>query len=264
MSPTVTRAVIGSARPALVDVQVRQIAADERDCAQAMISAVLARHRGAADYAHLRLSASAQPDGPVLAQVNLRVCGAPARIQVAGGSAAQAIAAAATRLERQIRRLSTVWEPWPWPDPERSPLASPQPGVITRRKTYGLRVGVPCRAAAVLNAMDYDVHLYTDADTGEDAVVFRSGATGLRLARQRTMRPPTMSSGLPLTINSREIPVLSAAEATTYLAEYWLPWVFFTDRDTGRGNLLYRRYDGDLGLIAPPQTQSPRGFLPLV
>lgn len=29
--------------------------------------------------------------------------------------------------------------------------------------------------AAVLSAMDYDVYLYTDADTGEDAVVYRSG-----------------------------------------------------------------------------------------
>ncbi|WP_406108004.1 hypothetical protein [Micromonospora globbae] len=29
------------------------------------------------------------------------------------------------------------------------------------------------------------------------------------------------------------------------------PFVFYTDRDTRRGTLLYRRYDGDLGLVAP-------------
>jgi len=28
-----------------------------------------------------------------------------------------------------------------------------------------------------------------------------------------------------------------------------VPFLFFTDADTGRGNLRYRRYDGDLGLI---------------
>ncbi|MBO1414556.1 sigma 54 modulation/S30EA ribosomal C-terminal domain-containing protein, partial [Streptomyces sp. FH025] len=29
------------------------------------------------------------------------------------------------------------------------------------------------------------------------------------------------------------------------------PFVFYTDTSTGRGNVLYRRYDGHYGLITP-------------
>ena len=36
-------------------------------------------------------------------------------------------------------------------------------GPIARLKAYRLRVGTPCQAAATLAAMDYDVHLFTDA-----------------------------------------------------------------------------------------------------
>jgi hypothetical protein len=65
----------------------------------------------------------------------------------------------------------------------------------------------------MLNAMDYYVYLYTDAETGEDAIVYRAGSTGLRLARQRTMRPPWLPVTLPPTINPRKIPTLPAGQA---------------------------------------------------
>jgi len=106
-----------------------------------------------------------------------------------------------------------------------------------------------------MNAMDYDITLFTDAETGEDAVVYRSGPTGLRLARQRTMRPPSLPVLLPLTVNAHRVATLTAASAADRLVEGWLPHVFFTDRETGRGNLLYRRYDGELGLVRPLETE---------
>lgn len=224
---------------------------DERDCARAMISAVL--RKTATDHARIRISAPDRANGPGLVQVNLRVHGAPARIQVAGPTVVLAISAAATRLRRQIKRLTTAWEPWPWPDPERRVLAVPDAGAIARLKSFRLHAATPCQAAAFLNAMDYDVFLYIDAETGEDAIVYRAGPTGLRLARQRTMRPPAMPSLLPLTIHPRKIPILTPAQAATRLAEHRLPFVFYSDHTTHRGNLLYRRYDGDLGLITPTE-----------
>jgi Sigma 54 modulation/S30EA ribosomal protein C terminus len=72
-------------------------------------------------------------------------------------------------------------------------LAAPSDGVITRRKPVVLLRGDPLEAVAVMDAMDYDVHLFTDAETGEDAVVYRAGPAGLRLARQRRMYPPGWS-----------------------------------------------------------------------
>ena len=131
----------------------------------------------------------------------------------------------------------------------------PGRGRIARLKTFPLQVGTPWQASAVLTAMDYDVHLYTDAETGEDAIVYRAGPTGLRLARQHSMHPPSTPASAPtpvippVTVNPRRVLTLTAAEAADRLASGWLPFVFYTDRDSRRGNLLYRRYDGDLGLI---------------
>lgn len=134
MNPPATRAIAPIARSALValDVSTRGVVgADERDYVYAMISVVLAHHRRAVDHVRVGLTGSNGVGGPALVQVNLRVCGAPARIQATGRTTAAAIAAAAARLQRQVRRLSGGWEPWPWPDPERRPLgvshARPQP-----------------------------------------------------------------------------------------------------------------------------------------
>jgi hypothetical protein len=218
--------------------------------ALAAVSEVLAE-AGLRDGARVRLVRSVCASGPALVQVNLRVAGAPARVQVAGESPSVAIDRAAERLRLQIRRLTTAYEPWPWPDPQRRPLAVPINGVLRRHKSYRLQVGSPCQAVASMNAMDNDVMLYRDAETGEDAVVYRSGPTGLRLARQHSMRPPAMHLLLPITVNAHRIAVLYPTEAAHRLIEGWLPFVFFTDRGTRRGSLLYRRYDGDFGLITP-------------
>jgi hypothetical protein len=239
-------------------VEVRGgVSPQERDSAEEMVRAVQARHRRVVADARVRVS-GAVCGGPGLVQVNLRVCGAPARVQAPGPTVEAAIATAAARLDRQITRLSTTWQPWPWPDPERRSLGMPGDGRIVREKTYRLRVARPCQAAATLHALDYDVFLYTDAETGEDAVVYRAGPVGLALARQATMRPPTLAGSLALTVNPRKTPVLTRDQAVRWLVDGWLPFLFFTDHDTGRGNLLYRRYDGDLGLVAPVVERTPR------
>jgi hypothetical protein len=232
-------------------------AADEA-YARAAVGEVLAEWR-LRDGARVRLtgdpggSARRADSGPrppeVLVQVNLRVHGAPVRVQLACDSATRAVDLAAERLRRQVRRLVTAYESWPWPDPERPPLAVPFAGALRRRKAYRLPVGSPCQATAFMNAMDYDVMLFTDAETGEDAVVYRSGPTGLRLSRQRTMRPPSLPGVLPLTVHAHRVPSLTPADAAQRLVEGWLPHIFFTDSDTGRGSLIYRRYDGDLAQI---------------
>lgn len=221
-----------------------------RDSAHTTISQVLRRH-GLADGAVVRLSGAECGRGPGLAQVNLRVHGAPARIQVAGPTMEGAIAAAATRLDRQIRRLIVGDEPWPWPDPQRRPLAMPTVSDVRRVKEVPLRASSACQAVAAMNAMDYDVHLYRDGHTGDDAVVYRSGPTGVRLARQHHMSPPAASESVELTVSVHRTPELAVEAAVARLAQGWLPFLFFTDPVCGRGRLLYRRYDGRLTLIQP-------------
>lgn len=219
--------------------------------AQDRVSNVLARFATPADGIRVRLAASACGTGPALIQVNFRLCGAPARIQVPGHGIGQALEAGAGRLARQLHRLTRAWEPHPWPDPQRRVLAAPFEGRIARVKQVHLRSATPGQAIAAMDAMDYDVHLFTDADTGEEAIVYRAGPSGVRLARQHTMRPASTPATFELTVNPRKVPTLTADHAAQRLAEAWLPFVFYTDLPTRRGHLLYRRYDGDLTLICP-------------
>jgi len=235
-----------------IEVDLRgPLGAAERDCAAGMVGAVLRHHGLSPAGVRVRLSAGTCPDGSALIQVNLPVRGAPARVQVAGPSVAAAVAGGAARLDQQIRRLTAGWQWWPWPDPQRPMLELSGPDRIARVKTFRLPVGAPCQAATAMCARDYDVYLFTDLETGEDAVVYRCGPTGLRLARQYRRHPPVTPALPELTINSRATPTLDATEAARRLGVTRLPHLFFTDRATGRGNLVYRRYNGEVGLIRP-------------
>ncbi|WP_432969007.1 hypothetical protein [Dactylosporangium sp. CA-233914] len=238
-----------------MNLTARGVRPHEREVAEALFGALATRHRLDGGL-RLRLTAAAREGGPMVVQANLRLFGAPVRIQVAGRDAAEAIATGATRLDRQIRRLSTAWEPWPWPDPEHRPLAVPGKPVITRIKSVQLYRRCFCQAAAHLAAMDYDALLFTDSETGEDALVHRAGPTGLQLSRQRSMHPAA-GRGTPVpTVNPRRPPVLSQQDAAARLADGWLPFLFFTDSATGRGNLVYRRYDAGAGLVRPGKVPS--------
>ncbi len=109
-----------------------------------------------------------------------------------------------------------------------------------------------------MDAMDYDAHLFTDTETGEDALVYRAGPSGLRLARQRHLFPPgwawsprIQGPPVPQIVNSRATPTLSESDAVRRAREHSLRLLFYTDRETGRGQLLYPRHDGNLGLLVP-------------
>jgi hypothetical protein len=233
-----------------VEVEVRgTLGSQIPPMASAMVSAVLTHHGMPVDGVRVRLAGS-HCGGPLLVQVNLEVRGTAARVQVAGPTPSRAVAAARARLDAQLRRLVGPWEPWPWPDPDRRALSVPGTGDVVRHKRVGLRTALPCQAATTMHAMDYDAHLFHDRDADEDAVVYRAGPAGVRLARQHTMRPPRRTA-TPLTVNPHRVPTLTEAQAADRLADGWLPFLFYTDPVSGRGRLLYRRYDGHLGLVLP-------------
>lgn len=235
-----------------IDVRVRGgIDPEVVEAATAMVDAVLTSHSSTVDRVRIRLSGSTCGRGPLLVQVNMWLHDNPARIQVAGADTSAALTAGRDRLYRQLHRLHGGGaNNRPWPDPQRRPLGVPGPGRVTRLKSVRLQVCSPYQAAVVMNAMDYDAYLFTDSGTGEDAVVYRAGHTGTRLARQRSMHPPTTGPA-GLTVNSHRIDTLTFDQASTRLIDGWLPYLFHTDHDTGRGALLYRRYDGHLSLVRP-------------
>lgn len=206
----------------------------------------------AAGGARLRITGPRRDDGPMVVQVNLSVGGTQARIQTLARRRGDALPTV-VRLERQIKALQKAWQPRPWPDQDRRPLDAPGPGDLVRRKVVALLTGSPPAAAAIMDAMDYDAHLFTDAETGEDAVVHRAGPFGLRMARQRSVRTPSSIAGTPglFTVYPRPAPELTETDAVARVCEYGLPSLFYTDAASGRGHLMYRRYDGGLTLVAP-------------
>ena len=51
-------------------------------------------------------------------------------------------------------------------------------------------------------------------------------------------------------LSEHPAPVLTLAEAISRLEWLSQPFVFFVNPATGRGRLLYHRYDGHYGLVA--------------
>jgi hypothetical protein len=107
-------------------------------------------------------------------------------------------------------------------------------------------------AVAEMDRMDYDFHLFTEQGTGQDSVVYRAGPTGYRLAR---LRPGGTDRIAPhrtaVTVSERPVPRLAVPEAVRRLDLTGTPFLFFRGVDSGRGCLLYHRYDGHYGLITP-------------
>jgi hypothetical protein len=66
-----------------------------------------------------------------------------------------------------------------------------------------------------------------------------------------TEGPEPADGDPPVTLDPQPAPRLVLAEARERLELGGLPFVFFVDRDSHRGAVLYHRYDGHYGLITP-------------
>ncbi|QKW18199.1 sigma 54 modulation/S30EA ribosomal C-terminal domain-containing protein [Kitasatospora sp. NA04385] len=185
----------------------------------------------------------------VLAQVNAEVDGRRVRVQLAARTAGEAAERLADGLRQRVRTVSANWRPRPWPG------AAPTPPVsfstrIVRVKSPSLVWCSPDAAIRTLDAMDYDIHLFTDPATETDAVVHRIGPTGYRLTRTLPAAPPRHPAA-PLTLGPHPAPPLTDREAADRLTAADLPYLFYADPRTHRGRVLYRRLDGHLALLAP-------------
>lgn len=221
-------------------------------------------------YARVKLSRHPDPavERPVIAQANLDVDGRLVRAQVAGATAREAIDRLEARLRHRLDRIAEHWEArrgalpvvaaHEWrhqSEPTHRPGYFPRPEderQIIRRKSFTLDTRTVDEAAADLELLDYDFHLFTEKGTNADSVLYRDGATGYRMAQP----DPTLVEWLapyevPLTISPQPAPRISAEQATERIGLVGLPFLFFVDAATARGNVLYHRYDGHYGLVTP-------------
>ncbi|MEU2091591.1 sigma 54 modulation/S30EA ribosomal C-terminal domain-containing protein [Nocardia beijingensis] len=220
--------------------------------------------------ARVRVTGHADPavTRPVVAQANVNVNGRAVRVQVAAATTREAIDLLAARLKTRLERLARHWQAvrggrpglrpqhWRHDDPARASLPhgleAAEQRRIVRRKSYAL-VGETCDEAVFdMETMDYDFHLFTESGTDVDSVLYRADDTGYRLA-QVSPRPEAVTNGaMSFTMSPTPAPVLEVQDAITRLELTGLPFVFFRDRASDRGSVLYHRFDGDYGLITPP------------
>jgi hypothetical protein len=88
----------------------------------------------------------------------------------------------------------------------------------------------PAEAVQEMEDLDHDFLLFTDRDSGAPALV---------------RRPAGPATGTP-----PEPPRLTDEEARRRLEADGETSVFYLDRDTGEGRVLYLRHDGHYGLVA--------------
>ena len=233
------------------------------------ISSLLRKASEPVLFGRVKLTMSADPavELPAIAQLNLDLNGRPLRAQAAGENMREAIQRACDRLRVRLERAArhrrarqagqAAANPATWRHQSRpsQPLPYfPRPleeRAMMRRKSYALAAETPDQAATEADLLDSDFHLFTEKSTGEDAVIYRSGS-GYRLA----LAHPQAGRLGPVSPSIGVIPVpaprLTVAEATGRLEATGEPFVFFRDAETDRGSLIYHRYDGHYGLIAPP------------
>jgi Sigma 54 modulation/S30EA ribosomal protein C terminus len=232
------------------------------------VSALLRKAPEPVLFARVSLIMAADPavQRPAVAQLSIDLNGRPIRAQAAGETMREATHHACDRLRIRIQRAARNWaavrgsqpepEPGEWrhqSHPAARPPYFPRPPekrTVVRHTSYASAHQTPDQAVADAELLDYDFYLFTEKSTGEDSVIYRSG-DGYRvvLAHPRARRLGPVNPDI--TVSSTPVPRLSEAEAITRLEATGQEFVFFVNAGTGRGNLIYHRYDGNYGLIGP-------------
>lgn len=127
----------------------------------------------------------------------------------------------------------------------------PKEREIIRRKTFALEELRPDEAAFDMGQLDYDFYLFHEVASGEDAVIERRDDGSYGLIRLRSVDVGLGPSAVPITVAPNRPATLAIGAAIERLEATGAPFLFFADADTGRGNVLYHRYDGHYGLITP-------------
>jgi ribosomal subunit interface protein len=212
--------------------------------------------------AHAVLTVSADParTRPAIAEVGLEFAGSRVRAQAAGSTPAEAVDLVVDRLRHallQHRHRMLTRHRWlatrralAHDDQPRSPRWVGHPSrpqgdrVLVRRKSFFLEPMSVGEAAFEMDLLGHEFFLFVDRGTGQDAVVRR---THEGYAVQGVVTWPT-GSVVPVAYDGTA-PHLSLAEAEDRLEHGGEPFVFFLDRTTDRGAVLYLRHDGHYGLI---------------
>ncbi|MGZ4682705.1 MAG: sigma 54 modulation/S30EA ribosomal C-terminal domain-containing protein [Acidimicrobiales bacterium] len=223
--------------------------------------------------AEVRLTQEPDParERPSIVEALLDVNGQPVRAHVAAHEMRAAIDLLVDRLRRRLDRFAHVRDDrrarlrehrvggeheWRHGDrPSQRPEYFDRPAEerqIVRRKSYSVGEMTPDEAADALDLLGHDFFLFTNLHTGADAVVYYADDHALELidasGRSDAIGPDTVA---PVSLAGLAAPRCTTAEATQELDLGIVPFVFYVDPESGRGCVVYHRYDGNYGLITP-------------
>ncbi len=195
---------------------------------------------------------------PAIAEATLDLNGVTIRAHASGDTMTEAIDRLDDRLGRQLRRHRKRLEDRR-NDSEPEPAAS-HPGFasipsddreVVRHKSLAMHPMTVEEAVDEMDLLDHGFYLYMDTDHDIDRVVFHNGNGTIHVVPSvdgedlpGDTRPPVHPA--PLVLNH-----LPLFDAEVLLDEGDEPFVFFAEPDSGRGQVLYRRFDGHYGLISP-------------
>jgi ribosome-associated translation inhibitor RaiA len=122
---------------------------------------------------------------------------------------------------------------------------------VVRRKTFATEELLPDEAIFDMEQLDFDFYLFCDLASGSDSLVERVGDGSYEMTRLQPTEVDSGPTAATLRISGVPAPQLQLSDAIERLDSGGEPHVFFADAATGRGNVLYRRYDGNYGLLTP-------------
>jgi ribosome-associated translation inhibitor RaiA len=195
-------------------------------------------------------------DRPVTATALLDVNGRPVRAQVAAAEPREAADLLEARLlqqlehlaERRLARRHTAPHPVPgtWRHgmlPEPRPDFHPRPveeRELIPRRSFAAGALTLEEAIDEMNLLDHEFHLFMEATTGADVLVERTD-DGVRVSRAWAADEASTPA--------EAVADMDVMDALQALEDGALPRLFFVDRASGRGAVVYHRYDGHYGLV---------------
>ena len=248
-----------------------EVAEDAPDYARDKVAAVASSAKDPILHAAIALAQENDParERPAIAEATLDVNGRPVRAQVAATDMLEAIDLMVDRLTRRLRRYEDQvhhggreryrtgeagegeWRHGDLPSQRADYFDRPyEERELVRTKRFDLTPTSVDEAIFDLDMLGHDFYLFTEASTGQDAVVF------LRDGRPLALQLPEGTEGDPTDGAADEVELvapaarLSRTEAIERLESGKERFVFFIEDATGRGAVAYHRYDGNWGLIS--------------
>jgi hypothetical protein len=122
---------------------------------------------------------------------------------------------------------------------------------LVRHKTFAVGELTPDEAVYDMEQLDYEFYLFSEVASGADAVMERSESGGYRLRRVSGSEVDPGPTAAPVEVSQQRPPALRLDDALERLNTGGESHIFFVNPATGRGGVVYRRYDGHYGLICP-------------